>query len=502
VSRVVRLGLALWGLACLHPAAAVAQGYRLRLDSRLQHAAYRGVQVDSIPLGEVIVGPGGGLVTPDGFAVRCGVGAAFCRYFPPGPIRKASPMVTSADITLWRLGLPGLSIRASGRLGVDLGDEDLWPGTSPDLQLIEGYAEYAARRGSARLGRQLLSNRLGLIGFDGVRASGRLLEPGLQLEAYAGLGLARASALPVTSPALDPLDEFQPRRRGLLVGGAVGYGRRGVDLRLDYQREVGRDPNVLFAERIALSGSVQPLPQWSLTAGADYDLANTWVGNADATVRFTSRQVTAQAGLRQYRPHFDLWTIWGAFSPVPYHAVHGTVWLTPVPPLQLRGRWERFAFSEAEVSTGLVQVDDDGWRLGVGATYTPLAGLTLDLGYHEEYGPGASSNGVDGNVSWRALPTLALSAYGSTLERPLEFRFNEADVRVFGLEAEWEPTDRLRLALGGAHYQEDRERPDAATLDWNQTRLHGRVTMFFGSGADRTPLPPALRTRPRAGVSR
>jgi hypothetical protein len=502
VSRVVRLGLALWGLACLHPAAAVAQGYRLRLDSRLQHAAYRGVQVDSIPLGEVIVGPGGGLVTPDGFAVRCGVGAAFCRYFPPGPIRKASPMVTSADITLWRLGLPGLSIRASGRLGVDLGDEDLWPGTSPDLQLIEGYAEYAARRGNARLGRQLLSTRLGLIGFDGVRASGRLLEPGLQLEAYAGLGLARASALPVTSPALDPLDEFQPRRRGLLVGGAVGYGHRGVDLRLDYQREVGRDPSVLFAERIALSGSVQPLPQWSLTAGADYDLANTWVGNADATVRFTSRLLTAQAGLRQYRPHFDLWTIWGAFSPVPYHAVHGTVWLTPVPPLQLRGRWERFAFSEAEVTTALVQVDNDGWRLGVGATYTPLAGLTLDVGYHEEYGPGASSNGVDGNVSWRALPTLALSAYGSTLERPLEFRFNEADVWVFGLEAEWEPTDRLRLALGGAHYQEDRERPDAATLDWNQTRLNGRVTMFFGSGADRTPLPPALRTRPRAGVSR
>lgn len=497
-----RLVLAFWGLACLHPAAAGAQGYRLRLDSQLQHASYRGIQVDSLPLDEVVVGPGGGLVTPDGFAVRCPVGADFCRYFPPGPVREASPMVTSADLTLWRLGLPGLSVRANGRLGVDLGEADLWPGTDPDLQLIEAYAEYAAHRGSARLGRQLLANRLGVIGFDGARVNARLSESGLRLDGYAGLGLARASALPVTSPALDPLDEFQPRRRGLLVGGAVGYGRRGLDLRLDYQREVGRDPNVLFAERLALSGYLQPAPRWSLTAGADYDLANTWIGNADATVRFTTRLVTAQAGLRQYRPHFDLWTIWGAFSPVPYHAVHGSVWLTPVAPLQLRGRWERFSFSPAEVSTALVRVDDDGWRLGVGATYTPVAGVTLDLGYHEEHGPGASSNGVDGSVSWAARPTLTLSAYGSALERPLEFRFSEADVQVLGLDAEWEPSPRLRLALGGAHYQEDRNRPDAAALDWNQTRLHARVTLLFGSEADRDALPRALRTRPRAGVSR
>ena len=499
----VRCRLAAVALLFALPAAsAEAQGYRLRLDSRLQHAAYRGVRIDSIPVGDVVTGPGGGLTTPDGFAVRCGVAEDYCRYFPPGPAREASPMVTSADITLWGLGLTGLSVRANGRVGLDLGSEDLWPGTDPDLQLIEGYAEYAVPRANGRLGRQLLANRLGFVGFDGARVSGRPFGFALQADGYIGLGLARASALPVTSPALDPLDEFQPRRRGLLVGGAVAYGRRGFDLRLDYQREVGRNPDVMFSERIALSGSALPLPQWSVTAGADYDLANTWVGNADATVRFTSRVVSAQAGLRQYRPHFDLWTIWGAFSPVPYHAVHGSVWITPMRPLQLRGRWERFAFSNAEVTAPLVRVDDDGWRLGIGATYTLREGLTFDLGYHEEYGPGASSNGVDGSVTWTARPSLRLSAYGSTLERPLEFRFNEADVQVFGLDAEWEPTDRLRLGLGGARYHEERQRPDPAALDWNQTRLHGRVTLLFGSGADRAPLPRALRTRPRAGVSR
>jgi hypothetical protein len=178
------------------------------------------------------------------------------------------------------------------------------------------------------------------------------------------------------------------------------------------------------------------------------------------------------------------------------------VWVTPVRSVQLRGRWEHFTFSDAEVTTPLVQVDDDGWRVGVGASYTPREGLTLDLGYHEEAGPGAVSQGIDGSVSWRARPELTLSAYGSTLERPLEFRFSEAGVQVFGLDAEWEPTDRLRLGMGGAHYHEERRRPDPAALDWNQTRLHGRVTLLFGSSADRSPLPRALRTRPPAGVTR
>ncbi len=489
-------------LSALPLVGAEGQGYRLRLDSRVQHAAYRGVRVDSIPRDQVIVAPNGGLVTPDGFAVRCGVGQDFCRYFPPGPVRQSSPIVTSADVTVWGLGVTGLSVRASGRLGMDLGGEELWPGTDPDLQLIERYAEYAIPRANARLGRQLLANRLGIVGFDGVRATGRAFRFGLQLDAYAGLGLARATALPVTSPALDPLDEFQPRKRGWLVGGAVGYGRRGLDVRLDYQREVGRDPNVIFAERLALSGWFQPVPRWSVSAGADYDLAHTWIGNADASVRYSSRLVSAQVGVRQYRPHFDLWTIWGAFSPVPYQAFNAAVWLTPVRGVQLRGRWEGFEFSEAEVTTPLVRVDDNGWRLGVGASYTPREGLTLDAGYHEESAPGASSSGFDAGVSWLPLPTLSLSAYGSTLERPLEFRFNEAEVQVIGLDAEWRPTERVRVGIGGAHYHEDRDRPDAAALDWNQTRLLGRVTLLFGSSADRSPLPPAIRTRPPAGVSR
>ena len=476
-----------------------AQGYRLRLDSRVQAVAYRGVRADSVPAAEVVLAPTGGFQTVDGFFVRCPPGDTRCFFFRPGPYRRGGPLVTSADLTMWGLGMSGLSLHVNSRAGVDLGTSDVWPGTDPALQLIEAYGDYATPRFTVRGGRQLIANRLGFVGLDGGRGMLRAAGLGLDAEVYVGLGLARATALPVSSAALNPLDDFQPRRRQLVAGGGFGWSGRYGDVRLDYQREVDRESRQFATERAALSGEFRPLTHWSVAAGTEYDLANTWFGNADATIRYLTHRVTAAVGVRQYRPHFDLWTIWGAFSPVPYHAVNAAVWVRPLAGLELRSRWERYAFSPAEAETPLVDVDNDGWRFNVGASFSPSASWTLDAGYREEYGPGASSHGFEGSITALPRADLTLTAYGSTLDRPLEFRFEEAGVDVFGLDAEWRPTPRLSLAVGGAHYGEDRRRPDASGFDWSQTRLNARVTVLFGTGADNAPLPRALRTRPRAG---
>jgi hypothetical protein len=382
---------------------------------------------------------------------------------------------------------------------MDLGTSDVWPGTEPAVQLIEAYAEYGQPVFTVRGGRQLLANRLGMLGFDGGRLVARTARYGLEADVYVGLGLAQATAIAVTSPALNPLDNFQPRSRQILAGAGLAWSERVGDVRLDYQREVDRNTRNFVAEQLALSVDVHPLRRWSFAAGVDYDLANTWFGNADATVRYTAPWITVAGGLRQYRPHFDLWTIWGTFSPAPYHAVNAGVWIRPVRGLEVRGRWEQFAFSNTGTETPLVNVDDDGWRLGGGITYSPAPAWTLDAGYHEAYGPGASSHGFDGAVTYLPMAGLSLTAYGSSLERPLELRFDEASVDALGLDAEWSPAAQLRIALGVAHYGEDRRRPDAAALDWSQTRLHARVTVLLRSETDAVPLPPALRTRPRAG---
>jgi hypothetical protein len=493
----VLLGAWLVGVAATN---ARAQGYRLRLDSQAQRAAFRGVTQDSILATAAVPAPTGGLQTADGFAVRCPPGNTFCFFFRPGPDLRGGPLVTSADLTLWGLGVRGLSIRVNSRGGFDLGDGAVWPGTEPNGQLIEAYAKYAHRLFTARGGRQLLASRLGIVGFDGGKATFHPRRYGLEAEAYVGLGLARATALPLTSPALNPLDEFQPRRRQILAGAALGWSSRLAELRLDYQREVDRESRHFASERAAVSLDFHPRPRWSLEAGAEYDLANTWFRNADATLRYTAPWVTVLGGIRQYRPHFDLWTIWGAFSPVPYHAVNSGVWLRPLRDVELRARWERYAFSPTETETPLVSVDDDGYRLGFGISYSPIGTLSLDAGYREEHGPGASSHGFEGTLTFRPVPELSLVVYGSTLERPLEFRFQDASVDALGFDAEWRPVDRVRLALGAAHYAETRDRPDAAAFDWNQTRLMARVTLVLRSRADDVPLPPALPPLPRAGV--
>src|SRR5215207_9845223 len=130
-----------------------SQGYRLRLDSRAQAAAYRGVRQDSVGVGDVVVGPTGGFQTIDGIFARCPPGATHCFFFRPGPYRQGGPLVTSADLTLWGLGVPAVSLRVNARAGVHLGESDAWPGTDPPIQLLEAYAEYAPHRATLRLGR-------------------------------------------------------------------------------------------------------------------------------------------------------------------------------------------------------------------------------------------------------------------------------------------------------------------------------------------------------------
>jgi hypothetical protein len=492
----VRVGTLVAGTLCtwLLATRAEAQGYRLRLDSRAQRVSYRGVSQDSVLASQTVIGPTGGPRTPDGFAVTCPEAGTYCYYFRPGPDLRSGPMVSTADLTLWGFGVRGLTVRMNGRLGVDLGRSDVWPGTEPAVQLLEAYAEYAHREFTVRGGRQLLVNRLGVVGFDGGRATVRTGWHELEAEIYAGWGLARATALPVTSPVLNPLDDFQPRRRQILAGAALRHTGRAMDVRADYQREIDGDTHNFVSERAAVALDLRPLDHWNLTGGVDYDLTNTWFGNADAVLRYIDRRITVAGGVRQYRPHFDLWTIWGAFSPVPYHAVNAGIWFRPARGLELRGRWESYAFSETETETPLVQVDDDGWRVGAGVTYEPAPGWTLDLAYRRDDGPGASSHGFDGSVSFVPSRALALTAYGSSLDRPLEFRFEDASVDAFGLEAEWSPTPRLRLSLGAARYAEGRDRPDAAAFDWNQVRLQAGVTLLLQSNADVAPLPPALRT--------
>jgi hypothetical protein len=479
-------------LCVLAASAASGQGYRFRLDTRYQLVAFRGVTRDSIPVASAVIGSTGGFETPDGFAVTCTPGTGFCNFFREGSRLASQPFVGTADFTVWGLGVPGLSVRGNARWGTDLGNGDFWPGTEPALQVLEGYAEYSTPSLTGRLGRQHVTSRFGWTGFDGAALTGRLARQGLELTAYGGWGLARSLDVPVTSPSLDPLNEFQVPERQLTAGAILGWRSRRADLQAEYRREVDPSVDLFVSERAGLSAVLRPSDRVTVTGGTEYNLAEGWWGTSDLVVRYGGTRLNADAGVRRYRPFFELWTIWGAFSPVPYTALDGSVALA-IRRIRLRASGERYWFDDTEAETGLASFRDDGWRQSFSVSARVSARLALDAGYHRDFGPGASSRTWDGRVTWLPTPAVTLSAFGSSLTRPLELRFDDARVYAVGIDAAFRASERLRIVVAGAQYFESRRRPDAAAFDWNQFRLNAQVTWTFGSDADRLRLPPAIR---------
>lgn len=467
-----------------------AQGYRLRIDSRYQTVSFRGVDFDSIPTSQVVTGAGGGLTTPGGIAVDCSESRPYCYFFRPGAKQRGQPVSSNADLTLWGFGVTGLTLRAAGRVVTDLASGAVWPGTEPTVVLSEAYFEYVRSALTARAGRQFVAGRLGYQGFDGGAATVRLGKAGLDLTGYGGWGLARAVAIPVTSPVLNPLDDFQPRNRQLVAGAEVAWRHRWADLRAEYRREVDPDVDYFVSERAAASAEIRPLPRIRVTGGAEYDLAAGWWGSAEAGVNYLGRAFYLSAEAKRYRPFFDLWTIWGAFSPVPYRSVRGSGGVEPVKGVWLRGQAERYWFDATETQTPLVSNEDRGWRAGANATVT-RAQWTFDAGFRSEFGPGASSLGFDGGVTYRPSERWSLGVHGGKLDRPLEFRYGDAKLKWVSGAADVKLSDRFRLQADLGWYGDQRNRPDAAAFDLDQVRVSTRLVMTFGSSADR--LPPARR---------
>lgn len=467
----------------------VAQDYRIRLDARGQTVSFRGLVTDSVPASAVDT-VNGGFQTADGRAVRCSAGE-YCYFFRAGPTARAIPLAVSASMSMWGFGVEGLSVRASGRVFKDVGGDDVWPGTEPSAQLIEGFAEYQKSRIVARAGRQLLSSRLEAMGFDGGWLRYRWTKMSLELTGYGGWGLGQAAVVAAASPALNPLDEWRPRDRQIVAGAEAAYLTRSIDLRAEYRREIDPQDDYFVSERAALSFATG-MRAIRVNGGMDYNIAEGRAGSADINVSYLARRYSVSAGARRYRPYFSLWTLWGAFSPVPYRAANLSAQLHAASWLSLNARAERYAYDNAGVSTALVpNLTDEGWRARFGATGKLGSRLSFDGSYGLEHGPGASARSADLSVGFNASKTLSLDVYGGNLFRPLELRFYDARSRWIGGRGQWQPSDKRRLWADVSFVGDDRDRPDAASSSLDQTRVRAGITFAFGSGADRTPLPPA-----------
>jgi hypothetical protein len=474
----------------------VAQSFRARVDARAQAVSFRGLQSDSIDAALVVASPNGGFETPDGHAVRCG-SSDYCYFYRPGAVMRGVPLTTSASIILWGFGVQGLTLRATGRLLADVGPDDVWPGTEPPAQLLEGYLEYQRSSIIARAGRQLVTSRLEPIGFDGAWLKWRWPDASLEVTGYGGWGLGRAAALPVSSPALNPLDEWRPRERQIVAGLETEWVYRATDVRAEYRREIDPKDRNVVSERVGLSlgGPVWRFPIRA-TGGFDYNVAEGFLGSADLRLAYNRPWMALSAGARRYRPYFSLWTLWSAFSPVPHNGVNASADVRATGWLWVHARGEAYRYDDAAVSTALVRgLENRGWRTSTGATATLDPRWTIDANAGVEHGPGASGRFGDATVSWTPNERYSFDAYGGAVDRPLELRYYDATSRYVGGRAEALFGRQRRVWADMAWVHDERDRPDPSASSLSQFRLRSGVSLSFGSAADRMPLPPAQRAR-------
>jgi len=482
------------GALAVFAAPAAAQNYRVRVDARGQAVSYRDLIPDSILATSVVPAPSGGPQTPDGFAVNCS-GGTYCYYSRPGDVLRGVPLSTSASGILWGLGVPGLTIHATARVLADVGPDAVWPGTDPAVQLIEGYGEFRRSSIITRGGRLLMASRLEPLGFDGASVKGLWRDGTLELTGYGGWGLARAAVLPVTSPALNPLDEFRPAQRQIVFGAEAGWRYRMVDATAEYRREIDPKDNNIVSERTAISASALFAP-FRVTGSFDYNIAEANFGSADLTVTYARPRMTFTGGARRYRPYFTLWSLWSAFSPVPYNALNGSADVRATDRLTLHARGEVYRFEGSGASTALVpQLEDDGWRLSGGGTATLNPRWTVDGNLGFEHGPGASARFADAAVRWAPNATYSVDLHGGALDRPLELRYYDATSLWIGARGERQIASDWRVWGEVTLVDDERNRPDAAATSLSQFRIRTGVSASFGSSADRLPLPPARPIR-------
>jgi hypothetical protein len=475
-------------------ARAPAQDYRVRIDARAQAVSFRGLESDSIQASLVVPAANGGFETPDGHAVRCGAGD-YCFFFRPGPALRALPVTTSASVILWGLGVQGLTVRATGRLMADLGRDDVWPGTDPAAQLLEGFVEYQRSSVVARAGRQLIASRLEPMSFDGAWLRYRWDDAALEVSGYGGWGLGQAAALPVSSPALNPLDEWRPRDRQIVAGLEAAWLYRNVDARAEYRREVDPQDWYVVSERTSLSLGA-PVGPLRATGGFDYNVAEGHLGSADVTLTYLQPRFSVSGGVRRYRPYFSLWTLWSAFSPVPHNGVNASAELRATSRLSLRVRGEAYRYESAEVSTALVpELEDRGWRVSTGGVMTLSPRWTVDANGGLERGPGASGRFADVALAWAPNDQYAFDLHGGAVGRPLELRYYDATSRWIGARGERSLGGQRRVWADVSVVDDERDRPDASASSLGQVRLRSGVSLSFGSAADRLPLPPGRMPR-------
>ena len=434
---------------------------------------------DSVAAADV---PGAGLLrrAADGSIVRCVTGDPVCRF-----IRSVDPVSTvpvEQDLTVSAWGL-GRGVRIYAQLrgrGVLAGADSVWPREADRFDALVAYAEVDRPRFRVRAGRQWAVSGLGYYNFDGasalVRAGSRLTVQG-----YAGQSLVRGLNDAVTSDAVAAVESFAPDERAWLLGSRISYrAAPGRSVSVLYQREIRTDRAALYSERLAMDGLYR-MPWGQVDASLEADVASRVVNEALLRARWdASRSLALTAWVRAYEPFFELWTIWGAFSPVGFRegALSGS-WRLGVRSARIEAEAAYRGYGATATSDVFGVYRTSGWHVGLAGSVAPASGWTLEGTWRADIGFGAAKSSTSARVQRRIRDGAHVGVSATAFQTAYELRVPEGTVWGLGADAALPLGARSRLSVSGAWYRHATD-GSGTVPDWSQARLTTRIDWTLG----------------------
>lgn len=455
------------------PDAGSAQGYRAEVRMGTNYLDMRPLVRDSLPESEV---PGEGLRRrlADGTTVTC-IPGEFCRWFRAGGIE--SVLVATQDVlaTGWST-VQGLSgrVHLRGRYGGD----DFWPQSTQDFEVVSAYLDYDRSTYRARAGRVFRTDGLGYYNFDGGSFLWRGWNP-LWVEVYGGWSLPRGLNVPRSGDLVARADVLAPDDRGFIIGAEAG-GRLGrtVSGRISYQREIRTDRLAIYSERLSLDARAI-FDRTVVEFSSEYDWAFEQFNELRLRVNTpVAAGIELVAEGRHHSPFFELWTIWGAFSPVGFNEGRLSVaWSGPSLGLRLEGGGAYRDYEETNAGPANSSLRDDGWRVFANGSWRRNDWFASG-GYRAEAGFGAARFGGDMRAGRYFGDGAYLSVRGSVTQTFGEFRLNEQLVSGVGLDGGF-AIGSFSVNGGAALYRIEAEER-LADGDWTQARLYSSLSYRFG----------------------
>ena len=457
----------------------IAQGVRISGTTAVDYAEIQPIVLDSVPISATV---DSGLLrhTANGTVVECLGSDQYCGYYRSAGIVSTAPIRQELTATAWGIA-PGLSAYADAEVRTAVGSAgEIWPLSNQHFDLFAAYGEYDATGFRARLGRQWTTSPLGYYAYDGASVFGTPLA-GLSAEIYGGWGLAQALTYPRTSSAISAVEELAPSDRGYIIGATIDYSpARIAGITVQYQREIATDFSGLYSERIAGSANLQ-LGRALVNGQVVYDIATGDVNDARLRADVPlGRQWGVSAEVRHYVPFFELWTIWGAFSPVGYGQGRLTAHWTSSDQrirLEVDGDYRQFANTDAGLT--FLPLRSNGFDVGAAGSWRVVPAWSVSGGYHVIVGPGASRSDFNAGVQWHAGDRTTLGLTGTAFQTIDEFSVGtgrvwglavDGGVRIFG--------DLRADGDAGVYRNTGEDMPQIA--NWNQARASVRLVWVVG----------------------